>query len=170
MRERSTVYVAGTFNRFHRGHEVLIDAALDESATLTRFGVPTEMMVCVLEDAPARLARSVPVRPFAERLADVQAYVASGIMDSSELEGACSQGMLMVSFMPIPDAGWTDPELQDDDVIVCSRETEPKVRAMLASRPDRGRFIGVRVVPMMRDETGREIHSTLLAMILDCKR
>lgn len=170
MRERSTVYVAGTFNRFHRGHEVLIDAALDEAGTLTRFDVPTEMMVCVLEDAPARQTRSVPVRPFAERLADVQAYVAQGIMDSAELEKACSQGMLMVSFMPMPDAGWTDPELQDDDVVVCSRETEPKVRAMLAARPDRGRYISVRVVPMMRDEEGREIHSTTLAMILDSLR
>lgn len=157
MRTESKVYVAGTFDLFHRGHMRLIDAALCEAMDLADAGVPVTLTVCVMEDGAAQASRARRVGAFADRLRHVQEHVARRIHSSRRLSASCAA--MRIEFVPMPDPTWTDGELQDDDVIVCSAETRPRVMAMLEGRPDRGRFISVVTVPMFCDGFG-PVHAT----------
>jgi trk system potassium uptake protein TrkH len=66
MTSKPTVIVAGTFNRFHSGHRVLIIRALWEALRKGAY-----LTIGVTTDAFAKESRTVPVRPWTERADEV---------------------------------------------------------------------------------------------------
>lgn len=138
----SKVVLGGTFNVFHKGHQKLLDDAISLAAF--REAV---LYIGVTTDTFATRSRNVPVRPYKERLKDIEEYVEQN--DLRPYFGpVCYQPMNSADQMP---------RMEDDDILVVSEETAPNAYRVLA---DRGYGCAVHVIDMVKDSKGEEIHST----------
>lgn len=138
----SKVVVGGTFNVFHKGHARLLNSAIAIAAFKE-----AALMVGVTADNLAKRSRTVPVRPYKERLNDVMKYI--------------EDDDLRPYFGPVVyEILWeTDdmPEMSEKDVLVVSEETAMHAFEILAKK---GYDCEVHVVEMLTDKDGNEIHST----------
>ena len=142
------VYVAGTFNRLHEGHRALIRKAVEEA--LAENAKKPRIILYVTSDDMARRTRDVPVQSFSDRLMRVMLAFQGEFFD----QGYCAFhifGIVEVRVLDSPD--FFDPDAKPTDTVVCSEETRMNA--------ERG---GIRVVsvPMVLDDDGNEIHSTML--------
>ena len=138
----SQVVVGGTFNVFHKGHAKLLDAAI-----ITAAFKEAALVVGVTSDELAQGSRSVPVRPYKARLDDVAKYI-----ERSDIRPRF--GPVLYSTIRSYD---DMPVMTEGDVLVVSEETEGRARKILA---DNLYICTVKVIPMVRDKNGEEIHST----------
>lgn len=138
----SQVVVGGTFNVFHKGHAALLDSAI-----LIASFKECALVIGITTDDFARSTRKVPVRPYKERLRDVEEYV-----ESSDLRRYFGP----VGYLLIKSAD-SMPEMGKDDVLVVSEETAMNAYLVLDSK---GYDCEVHVVDMVKDKDGEEIHST----------
>ena len=138
----SQVVVGGTFNVFHKGHAKLLDLAIINASFRE-----AALVVGITTDELAQSSRSVPVRPYKARLNDVERYV-----ECSDLRPRFGP-VLYTTIRSYDDM----PVMTEGDVLVVSEETEERARRILA---DNLYICTVKVVPMVRDKNGEEIHST----------
>lgn len=137
-----TVVVGGTFNIFHAGHRRLLDEAIAVAAFKR-----CSLVIGITTDEFARSTRSVKVRPYEERMHDVQRYV-----EDDDLRPHFGP----TYYLRIESAD-DMPEMGEKDTLVVSEETAGNAYRILAEK-DYG--CEVRVVDMVCDENGNEIHST----------
>ena len=138
----SQTVVGGTFNVFHKGHAALLDTAMTAAALKG-----SALVIGITSDELAKSMRSVPVRPFRDRLDDV-----AGHIERSDIRSEF--GPVMYSVIHSPD---DMPEMGSADMLVVSKETEERARRLLA---EKGYVCNVRTVPMVCGKDGEEIHST----------
>ena len=138
----SQVVVGGTFNVFHKGHTKLLDTAI-----ITAAFKEAALLVGITTDELAQSSRSVPVRPYKARLDDVARYI-----ERSDLRPRFGPTMY-TTIRSYDDM----PVMTEGDVLVVSEESEEHARKILA---DNLYICTVKVVPMVRDKNGEEIHST----------
>lgn len=142
------VYVAGTFNRLHKGHRALIRKAVEEA--LAENAEKPRIILYVTSDDMARKTRDVPVQPFLDRMMRAMLAFQCEFFD----QGYCACYIFSIMEGRVLDSpDFFDPDAKPTDTVVCSEET--KMNA------ERG---GIRVVsvPMVLDDNGNEIHSTML--------
>ena len=141
------VYVVGTFNRFHDGHRALMDRVAETAGTMEG---PVDVILYVTSDDMARKTRDVPVQPLSDRLMRVMLAFQDEFFD----QGYCACYILgIVKWRVLDSPDFFDPDAKPTDTVVCSEETR--------TNAERG---GIRVVsvPMVLDDNGNEIHSTML--------
>lgn len=136
--------VAGTFNRFHIGHRVLLDRVL-----LIKQLFPYALIdIGITTDAFASLHRTVLIRGEEERMQDVVDYLHKNGVEHSDMK---------VWFIREPYGVFTD----DIDILVVSEETVFGANQLIADRIARGimKPLSVSVVPEMCFD-GERISST----------
>ena len=138
----SMVVLGGTFNVFHKGHQRMLDDAITLAALKE-----ASLTVGITSDTFAKSSRNVPVRPWEERLHDIEEYI-----DRDDLRPYFGP----VFYLRIDSADQM-PEMKDDDVLVVSEETAVDAFRILV---DKGYGCAVHVVDMVKDSNGEEIHST----------
>ena len=147
MTSKPTVIVAGTFNRFHSGHRVLIIRALWEALRKGAY-----LIIGVTTDAFAKEGRTVPVRPWTERADEVFRFACEYMLD------LVRAGIFdKIVFVRLEEVKSKDdmPFLAMGDVLVASEETADNARRLTD-----GMGCDLVVLPMLKDEHGREIHAT----------
>ena len=149
----SKVVVAGTFNRLHAGHRSLLIKAVWRA-----MNTPDHVLeIGITSDEFAQSARDVPVRPFEERAWDVVQFIRRYIKDLYHT-GMYPRDMLKIKGHCRPVHSKTDMmRMYKGDTLVVSEETEANARQVLKAKGYRCKVV---VVPMVKDEQGREIHST----------
>ena len=153
----SKVVVAGTFNRLHAGHRSLLIKAMWRAMNTPGH----ELEIGITSDEFAQSTRTVPVRPYKERMSDVDRFLHQYQKD------LLNTGMYPDDTLRIR-GGYHMVHSKKDmmrmykgDTLVVSEETEANARQVLKAK---GYRCKVAVVPMVRDQQGREIHSTDIIM------
>ena len=138
----SQVVVGGTFNVFHKGHAKLLDAAMIAAAFKN-----AALVVGITSDELAQSSRSVPVRPYKERLNDVARYIERSDM-RPEFGPVMYSTIRDINDMPC---------MGEEDTLVVSEEKKNRARIILANKEY---ICKIKTVPMVKDRNGEEIHST----------
>lgn len=113
------IFVAGTFNRFHAGHERLLSRALREQ----RDGGGM-IVVGVTSDAYASKHKTVGVTPYGERCVRVADFLQSRGADSYRIESISGPELL------------TDLQTTKDDVLICATDTKDNAVRALEAVPE----------------------------------
>lgn len=126
------VAVAGTFNRFHKGHRKLLDAAFENGDFV---------FIGITSDGMASESRS-DVRPFNERKKDVESY--AGKKNKKFEIGEINDPFVL-------------DRMKDMDALVVSAETEKNGRIIKEKTGGRLKLI---VVDLILSDTGEKISSS----------
>ncbi|KNC53753.1 bifunctional coenzyme A synthase [Thecamonas trahens ATCC 50062] len=148
------VLVGGTFDRLHRGHRLLLDAAAEAAAaqaeaTTLVVGVTADKML--VQKAYAEL-----IEPFDRRAGAVRAHLA----DALEAKGGAAAESIAVDLVPLDDPAGPAGSLAKIDVLVVSEEPGvlKNVAGIRELRATRGLDPNFDVVVVeMVDEDGRKV-------------
>lgn len=149
------VVVAGTFNRLHAGHRKLLIKAVWRAMNTPGH----ELEIGITSDEFAQSTRSVPVRRYDVRMWDVDRFLWRYIADLAHT-GMYPGDMLKIRYGFRTVYTKTDmTPMSEEDTLVVSEETEANARQVLKAK---GYRCKVAVVSMVKDQQGREIHSTYI--------
>lgn len=149
----SKVVVAGTFNRLHAGHRKLLIKAVWRAMNTPGH----ELEIGITSDDFAQSTRTVPVRRYDVRMWDVDRFLYRYITDLAHT-GMYPGDTLRIRYNFHTVYTKTDMmRMYKGDTLVVSEETEENARQVLKAK---GYRCKVAVVSMVRDQQGREIHST----------
>lgn len=129
--------LGGTFNELHRGHESLLQKAIESA---------DENIIGLTSDSFARvLGKNHSLRSFDERKKDLEEFMKSRCKNFKIIE-------IQNMFGPTL-------EMEDLDIIVVSEETQPNAELINKERVKRGlKPLEVSVIPMVR-ENGKKVSS-----------
>ena len=149
----SKVVVAGTFNRLHAGHRSLLIKAVWRA-----MNTPDHVLeIGITSDEFAQSTRDVPVRPYEERMRDVNRFLHRYLKDLDHTGMYPGDTLRIRGGYHIVHSKTDMMRMYKGDTLVVSEETEANARQVLKAKGYRCKVV---VVPMVKDEQGREIHST----------
>jgi pantetheine-phosphate adenylyltransferase len=135
------VFVAGTFDRLHMGHDAILTAACDagEEATI---GLTSDLFV-------NNFKKNVPVAPFAERKACLEEWLAA--------RGYGDKALIV----PIDDPYEPAASFRDIEVLVVTPETKARGEEVNRIRKEKGLTpLGLLVVPLVPAQDKKQVSST----------
>ncbi len=135
------VFVAGTFDRLHTGHDTILRAACEAGETVT-VGLTSDAFV-------AKFKKDTTIAPFLDRKADVEQWLN---------EHGFGQKTLII---PIDDPYEPAASLTDLDVLVVTPDTKSRGEEINRIRKEKGLVpLGLLVVPLVPAEDRRVVSST----------
>ncbi len=135
----TNVIVAGTFNRFHIGHESLISKALE---------IGDKVTICIMSDKYAKDNKNRVV-PYEYRQKQVMNFLLNKHVDFSKINIITSDNSYSCSF------------LTNFDAMVVSEETQNNAYDINQKMMDAGyKPLRIVVIPLINDEGGNKISST----------
>jgi len=140
-RRFSCVGIGGTFSQLHKGHKAIINKALDVG-DMVLIGLTTDEMV-------KKLKKRHPVTSYEERRSNLEQFLREN--DAYE----------RVQILPLEDPYGPAARREDQEAIVVSTETAPRVEEINKLRQKNGfKALEVVVVDMVLAEDGKPIYST----------
>ncbi len=140
MSDKKVTIVAGTFNKFHVGHEALINAALNTD---------NNVLIGVMTDDFAASTRDTVI-PYDIRHKRVINYLLN-----------CRADFNRISLVPMNDCMGDVDKHPEYDTIVVSEETAGSVDKLNEIREKAGlQPLKVKVIPIITDENGEKISSS----------
>lgn len=153
----SKVVVAGTFNRLHAGHRSLLIKAVWRAMNTPDH----ELEIGITSDEFAQSTRTVPVRPYEERVNDVDRFLRRYLKDLDHTGMYPSDTLRIRGGYHMVNSKKDMMRMYKGDTLVVSEETEANARQVLKAKKYRCKVV---VVPMVKDQQGREIHSTQIVL------